>query len=140
MASRDHGIGMLSKRSAVNTETIRYYEKIGLLPPPPRTSGGHRVYPESHVRRLNFIRRGRELGFTLDEIRNLLKMVEGGHTCGEVRDAALTHLTNIRRKIADLRRMENTLSETAERCKGGDTPDCPIVDALFQSATDERRI
>lgn len=140
MPSRDCGIGMLSKLTAVNIETIRYYEKIGLLPPPPRTAGGHRLYPESHLKRLNFVRRGRELGFTLDEVRNLLKMVDGGHTCGEVKDAALAHLKNIRRKIADLRRMERTLSQTAARCEGGDAPDCPIVDVLFQSAPADRHI
>ncbi|MCB4823074.1 MerR family transcriptional regulator [Roseicella aerolata] len=130
MARRDFGIGELSRRSGVNIETVRYYEKIALLPPPPRTEGGHRLYPDDYAKRLTFIRRGRELGFTLDEIRNLLGLVEGGHSCGEVREAALAHVEDIRRKIADLRRMEKLLSETAARCAGGAAPACPIIGAL----------
>ena len=140
MVKPDHSIGKLSERSGVNFETIRYYEKIGLLPPPPRSAGGHRLYSEAHLKRLNFIRRSRELGFTLGEVRNLLALVDGGYTCGEVQSAALAHLANIRHKIADLRRMERTLSTTAARCEGGDAPDCPIVDALFQSASAVRRL
>ena len=128
--NRDFGIGALSQRTAVNIETIRYYEKIGLLPSPPRTEGGHRLYGDAHLKRLAFIRRCRELGFNLDEIRNLLGLVEGGYTCGEVQSAALDHLRNIRRKIADLRRMERTLAETAARCEGGTAPDCPIIEVL----------
>jgi MerR family mercuric resistance operon transcriptional regulator len=127
---RDISIGELSRRSGVNIETIRYYEKIGLLPPPPRTEGGHRLYPDDHLKRLTFIRRCRELGFTVDEIRNLLGLVEGGYICGGVKDAALTHLKDIRRKIADLRRMERTLAKTVARCEGGTIPECPIVDVL----------
>ena len=128
----EFGIGALSRRTAVNIETIRYYEKIGLLPSPPRTEGGHRLYRDAHMKRLIFIRRSRELGFTLDEIRNLLGLVEGGYACGQVQEAALDHLKNIRRKIADLRRMERTLAETAARCEGGTAPDCPIIDVLSQ--------
>lgn len=127
---QDLSIGPLSQRTGVNIETIRYYEKIGLLPSPPRTDGGHRVYPENHATRLMFIRRSRELGFSLDEIRNLLGLVDGGYTCGEVKEVALAHVQEIRRKISDLRRMERRLTETAARCKGGDTPDCPIIETL----------
>lgn len=132
MAVQEFSIGRLSQRTGVNIETIRYYEKIALLRPPPRTEGGHRLYPEGHLRRLVFIRRSRELGFTLDEIRNLLGLVEGGHACGDVQNAAFAHLANIRQKIADLRRMERTLAETAARCEGGTAPDCPIVDVLSE--------
>ena len=71
-------IGTLSKLTGCNIETIRYYERIGLMPKPPRTPGGRRVYDESHVRRLTFVRRSRELGFTLDDVRELLRLVEGG--------------------------------------------------------------
>lgn len=130
---RDLSIGEMSKRAGVNIETIRYYEKIRLWPPPPRTAGGHRLYPDTHLKRLVFIRRSRELGFTLDEIRNLLGLVEGGYACGQVQTAALTHLRSIRRKIADLRRMERILAETASRCEGGTTPKCPIIDVLSAS-------
>lgn len=139
MASKqDLGIGELSRRSGVNIETIRYYEKRRLLPPPPRTEGGHRLYPDGYLKRLAFIRRSHELRFTLDEIRNLLGLVEGGYTCGEVKDAALAHLKDIRRKIAELRRMERFLAKTAARCEGGAVPDCPIMDALFAGSRSGR--
>jgi MerR family mercuric resistance operon transcriptional regulator len=97
---------------------------------PPRTEGGHRLYSDEHFKRLTFIRRSRQLGFTLDEIRNLLGLVKSNYTCEEVKDAALAHLKTIRRKITDLQRMERTLAETAARCEGGTTPECPIIDVL----------
>ncbi len=125
-------IGALSKRTGVKIETIRYYERIGIMPNPPRTEGGHRVYGESHMKRLAFVRRGRELGFSLDEIRALLSLVDGGEfTCGEVKEMTVAHMEDIRRKIADLRRMEKVLREMASKCDGGDVPDCPILDALW---------
>lgn len=124
------GTGALSRRSGVHVETIRYYERIALLPATPRTAGGHRVYCDLHLRRLVFIRRSRALGFTLQEVRTLLGLAEAGASCGDVRDTALAHVGKIRRKIADLRRMERTLAETAARCAGGEAPDCPILDAL----------
>jgi len=125
------GIGALSERTGVNVETVRYYERIGMLPKPPRTEGGHRVYDDRHVKRLAFIRRCRELGFSLDDIRLLLKLVDGGdYTCAEVKAMTLDHAKTIRRKIADLRRMERVLKEMAAQCDGGDVPECPIVDAL----------
>ena len=87
MGARRIGIGSLSRRTGVHIETVRYYEREGLLPEPPRTPGGHRVYDEVHVRRLNFIRRGRELGFTLGEIRQLLALVdENDFTCDEIKE------------------------------------------------------
>ena len=140
MFNRDHTIGKLSKATGVNVETIRYYEKIGLLPEPPRSAGGHRLYSDGHLKRLGFIRRGRELGFTLEEIRNLLGLVDGGYTCGEVKEATLRHMSDIRRKIADLKRMERTLADTAARCAGDDTPDCPIIDTLFRPAPKAGRL
>ena len=128
------GIGALSKRTRVHVETIRYYERIGILPPPPRSAGGHRVYGADDLRRLVFIRRSRELGFTLEEIRTLLRLVGGGdYTCAEVRGVALDHLAQVRAKIADLQRMEETLAATIGRCDGSEAPDCPIIDALLAS-------
>lgn len=124
------GIGELSRLAQVHVETIRYYERIGLMPSPPRTDGGRRSYGAGHRRRLVFIRRSRELGFSLDEIRNLLRLAEEGAACGEVRAAALAHLADIRRKLADLRRMARVLADTAARCAGGDARSCPIIDAL----------
>lgn len=125
-----HSIGELSRQSGVHIETIRYYEKIGLFPCPSRTAGRHRLYADDHMKRLTFIKRGRKLGFTLDEIRNLLGLIEGGSTCGEVKEAALTHLNDIRRKIADLRRMERVLADAAKHCEGGAAAGCPIVNVL----------
>ena len=129
------GIGAMSERSGCKVETIRYYERIGLLPEPPRSEGGHRIYGQGHLKRLTFIRRGRELGFTLDEIRTLLGLVDGGnYTCGEVRELTLEHLREIRKKIIDLRRLEKSLATIAAQCAGGAKPECPIIDTLFDSA------
>ena len=126
------GIGALSEQTSCNIETIRYYEREGLLPNPPRTEGGHRVYNEEHLKRLTFIRRSRELGFTLEDVRGLLRMVDGEHyTCAEVKDLTLEHLQNVRGKLADLKKLEKVLKRLAARCTGDETPDCPIVEALF---------
>lgn len=127
-------IGRLSAKAAVNLETIRYYEKIGLLPTPPRTEGGHRLYDEDHVKRLTFARRARELGFTLEEIRALLRLAgERQSSCAKVRVLAADHLEDVRAKIADLKRMERVLSETVGRCARGTRPECPLLEILFQS-------
>ncbi len=124
--------GALSTETGVNIETIRYYEKIGLMPDPARSSGGHRIYDQSHTKRLSFIRRSRELGFTLQEIRELLEFVDGGeYTCAEIRDRTLRHLDEVATKIRDLRKMQNTLKTMASKCDGGLLPDCPIVDTLY---------
>ena len=141
MSTRRRGdltIGRLADLTGVKLETIRYYERIGLIASPPRTTGGHRIYDTGHVKQLSFVRRCRELGFPLHEIHTLFGMVAGGHGCGEMRDLALTHAATIRRKILDLSRMERTLTETAARCRGGDAPDCPIIDALFDDNRAER--
>lgn len=126
------GIGSLSKQTGCNIETIRYYEREGLLPDPPRTDGGHRMYAEEHLKRLTFIRRSRELGFTLEEIRGLLRMVDGEHySCAEVKSLTLEHLHDVRGKLADLKKLEKVLKQLADQCTGDETPDCPIVEALF---------
>lgn len=126
-----HGIGALSEKTGVNVETIRYYERINIMPHPPRTAGGQRVYDAEHLKRLVFIRRSRELGFSLDEIRALLQLVDGGdYTCGEVYGLTLTHIADISRKIADLRRIQRVLKDMAAQCEDGDVPKCPILDAL----------
>lgn len=124
-------IGTLSTRAAVNVETVRYYERVGLLPSPPRTEGGHRLYGEAHVRRLTFVRRARELGFTLEEVRALLRLADEQHpSCSKVRVVAKTHLEDVRSKIADLKRMERVLSETVSRCASGTRPECPLLEVL----------
>ncbi len=125
--------GAVSKRTGMNIETIRYYERAGLMPDPPRSPGGHRLYDEKLLKRLIFIRRGRELGFTLEEVRGLLRLVDGGdYSCGEVKALTLDHLGEIQRKVADLRRMARVLKEMAAQCEGGTVPDCPIIDTLFR--------
>jgi len=124
--------GALARETGVNAETIRYYETIGLMPEPPRSPGGHRVYDMTHLQRLSFIRRCRELGFTLDETRGFLTLVdEGQYTCAEIRDRTLIHLGDVRKKIADLRRMEGVLKQMVSECTGGLVPDCPIIETLF---------
>ena len=118
-------IGELSRLTGVNIETIRYYEKIKMLPLPLRTDGGHRVYGPKETRTLAFIRRGRGLGFTLDEIRALLDL--GGPekaSCAEVRKIAKHHLDDIRAKIIDLAKLERLLARTIARCSGKSVPDC----------------
>lgn len=121
----------LARRTGCNLETIRYYEKIGMMPDPPRTASGYRVYDEAHVSRLRFILRARELGFAIEEIRGLLGLVDGGtQTCAEVKERTERHLADVRAKIADLRRIERVLAATAAKCTGDEVPDCPVLDAL----------
>tara|TARA_B100001105_G_scaffold160590_1_gene129212 strand:+ start:947 stop:1396 length:450 start_codon:yes stop_codon:yes gene_type:complete len=125
-------IGSLSQQSGVNIETIRYYEKIGVMPKPERSAGGYRVYGPEHVKRLHFVRRGRELGFSLDELRGLLRLVDGhSYTCAEVHALTIEHLEDIRQKIADLKRLEHVMSDMAASCTRDQIPECPVIDALF---------
>jgi len=126
--------GELAQQSGCNIETVRFYEKRGLLPAPPRTTGGHRDYDREHLKRLTFIRRGRELGFTLDQVRGLLGLVDGGEwTCAEVKAMTVEHSADVRRKIADLEKLAQVLDDMAAQCDGGALPECPIIDALLES-------
>jgi MerR family mercuric resistance operon transcriptional regulator len=125
-------IGELSRLTGVNIETIRYYERINMMPHPPRTASGRRVYGEVETRTLSFIRRSRELGFTLDEIRALLALSaeQGQEVCADVRHLAANHLRDVRAKIADLRAMERILADAVRRCDEGESARCPLIDAL----------
>jgi MerR family mercuric resistance operon transcriptional regulator len=124
-------IGALSRHTGVNIETIRYYERIGLLPAPPRTAGRHRLYEDGHRQRLVFIRRSRELGFSLHEIRNLLGLARDNDlSCAEVKVMTEQHVADIRRKVKDLKKLDRVLSDLATRCHGKAVPDCPILEAL----------
>ena len=124
-------IGELSQLTGVNIETIRYYEKINMLPAPPRTEGGHRIYGSAEARILTFIRRARELGFAIDEIRALLDLGGPGKaSCAEVKEIAAHHLDEIRAKIVDLRKLERLLATTIAKCSGKKVPDCPVIDIL----------
>jgi len=127
-------IGALSQDTGVNIETIRYYERVGVMPAPERTAGGFRKYREDHLKRLNFIRRGRELGFSLADLRELLRLVDGhAYTCAQVRTLTLRYLAETRRKIADLRRLARVMANMVAKCTGRRVPDCPIIDALFET-------
>jgi MerR family transcriptional regulator, mercuric resistance operon regulatory protein len=124
-------IGELSRLSGVNIETIRYYERIKMLPPPPRTASGRRIYALTDLRTLAFVRRSRELGFSLDEIRALLQL--GGPekaSCREVREIAAHRLEDIRAKLGDLKKLERLLAKTVAQCSGKTAPDCPVLDIL----------
>jgi len=124
-------IGELSRRTGVNIETIRYYERIKMLPTPARTEGGRRVYGPNELRTLAFIRRARELGFSLDDIRTLLNLgAPGQASCADVREIAAHHLDHIRAKISDLKKLERLLAKTIAQCSGNKVPDCPVVEIL----------
>jgi MerR family mercuric resistance operon transcriptional regulator len=121
----------MARRTGCNLETIRYYEKIDMMPEPPRTASGYRVYDERHVSRLRFILRGRELGFSIEQLRGLFCLVDGGtQTCAEVKERTEQHLADVRAKIADLKRIERVLAATAAKCSGDLVPECPVLEAL----------
>ncbi len=130
--------GVLAKRTGCNIETIRYYENIGLIPEPPRSTSGYRQYDENHERLLRFVMRGRELGFTIEDLTGLLDLVNRrAVSCGEVESLARSHLRSVREKISDLKRMESTLSATVQSCSGQDVPDCPLIDRLFDKRSNQ---
>jgi MerR family mercuric resistance operon transcriptional regulator len=127
-------IGKLASIVGINLETVRYYERIGLMPEPERSGGGHRHYEAAHVRRLKFIRRARELGFGLEDIRALLKLAEPGSTscCESAEKIAAHHLKNVRAKLDDLVRMERILAAAVSQC-GDRPPECPVIEMLEAS-------
>lgn len=125
-------IGTLAKRTGTNIETIRFYEKIGVLAEPPRTDSGRRLYDERQVERLAFIRRTRALGFSLDEVRALLGLAESSDVdCSEVKGMAARHLDEVTAKIADLRAMQSALTRLIAQCDAGDQSGCPMIATLF---------
>ena len=135
LRDRALAIGELSRSTGVNIETIRYYERIGLIEAPPRTAGGHRSYGHSHRERLKFIRRARDLGFGIDSIRTLLALASGDqNSCHDVRDIAAAHLAEVRAKLGDLTRLERILAGTIARCDAqacdAPVPGCPVLDVL----------
>jgi MerR family mercuric resistance operon transcriptional regulator len=131
-------IGELSRRTGCNIETIRYYERIGLMPVPPRR-GRYHSYGRGDVDRLGFVRRARELGFTLDEVRALFGLSAGGQaSCSEARNLAATHLKDVRDRISDLKRMERVLAETVRACEAGDDSGCPLIAALSRPITSSK--
>jgi MerR family transcriptional regulator, mercuric resistance operon regulatory protein len=132
----DISIGELSRHSDCTVETIRYYERIGLLPKPRRQGGGFRRYGADDVARLNFIRRARQLGFALEDVRKLLRLApgRGAAACAEAKSLTAAHVANVRAKIADLQAMERILAGAICECEAGFGPVCRIVDLLSGSA------
>lgn len=126
-------IGQLARDAEVGVETVRYYQRIGLMPTPPKPLGGSRHYDQGHLQRLRFIRRAQALGFSLDDIRQLLAL--GEDHCHDVAALAAAKLGSVREKIAELRRLERTLAQTVDQCQcNSDETHCPII----QSLTDGR--
>jgi MerR family mercuric resistance operon transcriptional regulator len=125
-------IGELSHRTQCNIETIRYYERIGLLPKPRRTAGRYRRYDDEDIARLRFIRRARQLGFTLDDIRALMQLAraDGREVRSKAQDLTRVHIADIRAKIADLGAMERVLSNALCECESGQQVGCPIIEVL----------
>ena len=125
-------IGELARAADVGVETIRYYERRGLLAQPPRRTSGYRQYPPQAVRRVRFIRRAQALGFTLKEIEDLLALrVDDERSCADVRALARAKLEDIERRVAELQQMGRALERVARRCRGrGPTSECPILEVL----------
>ncbi len=135
MAGDTLSIGALARAIGTKVETIRYYERIGLLPPPARTGGNYRAYARPHLERLSFIRSARGLGFSLDEVRELLRLSDDRERpCAEVDHMARAHLTEVERKLADLTRLRGELRQLIDRCKHGTVADCRIIEALVPRA------
>lgn len=127
-------IGEMSRKTGVHVETIRYYERIRLMPKPLRSEGGQRFYTEDHEKRLAFIRRCRSLDFPLSDIRFLLRVAEKNTpSCAEVEQFAGKHLERIRTKLKELRAMEKTLKQLVAECKHNKTPSCPVIEQFYQT-------
>ena len=125
-------IGKLASAAGVGVETIRFYEREGLLPKPPRKRSGYRQYPPDTVARVMFIRRAKELGFTLKEITELLELrIDPDKSCADVRALAKAKIVDVEEKMADLARIKGALEKLAKACRGkGPTSECPILDAI----------
>jgi len=124
--------GNLARHTGVKSETIRYYENCGLLATPPRSTGGHRIYCEEHARALFFIRRCRELGFAIAEIKGLMGLAAASEqNCDEIRQYTESHLSDVQGKIKDLRKMERTLKAMVGDCTNNTSPNCPIINTLL---------
>lgn len=125
-------IGRLARDTGMNLETVRYYERQGLIPEPPRTRSGYRMYPAETSRRLRFIRRAKELGFSLTEIGELLSLrVRSGNARAQVRASAERKIADIEAKLRALQAMKKSLQKLTTECSGcGSSDECPILDSL----------
>jgi Cu(I)-responsive transcriptional regulator len=134
--SRHLTIGKLASSTGVNVETIRYYERAGLISPPARTEGNYRSYGSDDVARLRFVRRTRDLGFSLEQIRALLSIAgQRDSSCGTVDAIATEHLTEVDRKIADLTALRRELADAVTSCKGGTVAECRILEAFSPASS-----
>ena len=126
--------GQLAKHANVNLETIRYYERRGLLPEPPRNESGHRRYPLDALRRTEFIKRTQSLGFSLNEISDLLSLRVGtGKTCADVKTRVEAKIKDVQEKIVDLKEIEQALMRLVDKCSGkGPVGQCPILEELYK--------
>jgi len=128
-------IGELARRTGTKVETVRYYEKIGLLAPPGRTQGNYRIYSEADLARLSFIRRTRDLGFSIDQIRMLLSLSDdASRDCATVDAIASAHLAEIERKLIDLASLRREIAALVASCEGGIVGECRILEALAPAA------
>ncbi len=124
-------IGEAAKASGVSAKMIRYYEDIGIVPPIQRTSSGYRNYSDPDIRRLRFIRRARDLGFSIAEIRDLLKLwANEKRESADVKRIAQQHVSELQRRIESMTQMANTLNDLISRCAGSKQPECPILNSL----------
>ncbi len=132
-------VGQVAQQAGVKIETVRYYERQGLIPPPPRRESGYRQYPEETVARVRFVRKAQGLGFTLREIAGLLALRVGPDTtCGDVKMRAEEKIADIEGKIRTLQRMREVLTELAASCSGsGSAGECPILEALEAKEEDD---
>lgn len=131
---KDFSIGDLAARSGTKVETIRYYEKAGLMPQTIRTSGNHRTYTKSHADRLAFIRHGRELSFSLADIRALLDLADDpGQSCEEAAGIAQRHLAEVRNQIARFKFLEAELQRMVDACSCASVTDCQVIEVLAHS-------
>jgi MerR family mercuric resistance operon transcriptional regulator len=134
-------IGQVARQAGVKVETVKFYERQGLVEQPPRPAWGYRTYPPQAVARIRFIRRAQELGFSLREIGELLGLRHTPETsCAEVKARAEAKIADIERKREELRKMQEALQRLAETCKGeGPVSECPILEAMDEGEKDERR-
>ena len=137
---RQFTIGKLSRLSGVAIETIRYYERIRLMPRPPRSRNGRRSFGSDSLGTLTFVRRCRELGFSLNDIRALLVLRGSGRQCADVKTIAARHLDAVRSKLQTLREMELSLTELVATCPGDAGAECPMLDALDTKCCEAPRV
>lgn len=133
----DLTIGEAAKAAGTKPETVRYYERLGVLPAPRRTESNYRVYGPADVRRLLFLRKGRALGFSLDDLQTLLALSdEADRDCAEVDRITQDHLEAVEQKLADLQRLADELRRLGDQCRGGRIRDCRIIEALTPGESD----